>query len=84
MMRWITPIVLVVATGAIWQYNATHGSSQLVFPGAWMLPGAEHDLVAQGEWSWRVVAFVALITSVTAAIEQVRIWNRRDEPPPQA
>lgn len=78
-MRWSTPLFLAAVTGAVFWYNGAHGSSQLVFPGAWLLPGAEGDIAAQGQWSWRLLGFVTLITVLTSGIEQVRAWRRRDE-----
>lgn len=78
-MRWLTPIFFVAATAGVRWYNDTHGSSQLVFPGSWLVPGAEHDIAAQGQWSWRALAFVTLVMALWTAIDQVRAWRRRDE-----
>jgi hypothetical protein len=78
-MRWVTPLAFAIATVAVRQYNGTHAASQLIFPGVWLVPGAEHDISAQGQWTWRLFGFATLIFMLWAAWDQVAAWRRRDE-----
>jgi hypothetical protein len=55
MTRYLVPLLFLIAAGVVWQWNSSHTTSQLMFPGVWLLPGLEDDIVAQGSATWKLL-----------------------------
>lgn len=52
MSRYVTPVLLLVGSALVWQYNSSHASSQLVLPGLDM--AGFGDPLAQGRVTWQI------------------------------
>jgi hypothetical protein len=70
--RFVVPVLFLIGAGVMWQYNATSETSQVIFPGVWLVPGYEEDIRAQGRISAGVVAGLGLLLLGGALLDTIR------------
>lgn len=64
-MRGITPMLFLLATGAVAGFNATHPTEAVVFPNLeWIVPSVKGDLAAQGKLTFQILVGLTVLTAV--------------------
>jgi len=78
-LRWLTPLLFFAAAGFVWHYNATHGSTKLLFPFLQVFVSGTPERL--GTLSWLLFAGIGVLFTLLALRESLRGRGRqrRDE-----
>lgn len=70
-MRWLPPLLFIVAAAWLWRHNANTLDSFIVVPGAALLAGDDNP-VAQGEMSVRLLAGLGGVLLCVELVRELR------------